>query len=147
MLAPGYDMGVDTSGGLHDWVTDMNGYMRMAYPAGQSWGAVFITAGMPTQPPRPWRDLSNYQTLSLELRGEVGGEMVWIGIKDNTDRDDGSETKFLVSGLTTEWQTFTFPVSAFSTADSTRLYVVTQFVFEPGTQAETIYFRNIRYLP
>jgi hypothetical protein len=146
-LASGYDMGVNTSGGCTDWVDDMNGYMRMAYPSGQDWGAVFITVGKPRNPPRPGRDLSNYQTLSLELRGELGGEQVWVGLKDNTDRDDGRETKIRVSSLPTDWRTFTFPLSSFDTADLTRLYVVTEFVFEPGTPAETVYFRNIQYLP
>jgi exo-beta-1,3-glucanase (GH17 family) len=146
-LAPGYDMGVNTSGGLTDWVTDMGGYMRMDYPGDQDWGAVFITVGPPEDPPRPSRDLSAYQTLSLELRGEVGGEDVWIGLKDNTDEDDGSETKIKVSGLTTDWQTITLPLSDFVTADPTRLYVVTEFVFEQGTPAETVYFRRIQYLP
>lgn len=146
-LASGYDMGVNTSGNLTDWVTDLDGSMRMDYPPGQSWGAAFITVGPPTDPPSPGQDLSSYEALSLELRGEAGGEKVWIGIKDSTDPDNSKETKILVSDLTTEWQTFSFPLSKFVTADLTRLYVVTEFVFEIGTPAETVYFRNIRYLP
>jgi hypothetical protein len=125
----------------------MGDYMRMDYPGDQSWGAVFITVGPPTDPPHPGRDLSGYQTLSLELRGEVGGEFVWVGLKDNTDGDDGSETKIEVPDLTTDWQTITFPLSDFITADLTRLYVVTEFVFEQGTPAETVDFRRIQYLP
>jgi len=144
-LAPGYDMGVNTSDGRTDWVTDMNGYMRMIYPGGQSWGAVFITVGEPTSRQRPGQDLSNYHVLSLELRGETGYEWVWIGIKDDTDYDDGRETKFPVYGLTTEWQTFMFPLPEFRTADLSRLYAVIEFVFESSTSAETVYFRNIQY--
>jgi len=146
-LSPGYDMGVDTSHGRTDWVTDMNGHMCMSYPAGQDWGAVFITVGKPTNFNKPSRDLSNYETISLELKGTIGGEQVWTGIKDNKDRDDGRETKVRVANLTTEWQTFTFPLSDFSTANLNQLYVVTEFVFEPGTSAETVCFRNIQYLP
>jgi len=146
-LAPDYDMGVATSGGLTDWVTDMGGFMCMAYPDDQDWGAVFITVGQPTAPPRPSQDLSGYQALSLELRGEGGGESVWVGLKDSTDPDDGTETKQQVSNLTQDWRTFTFPLSSFSTADPARLNVVTEFVFEPGTPAETVCFRNIQYLP
>ena len=146
-LASGYDMGVDTSGGRTSWVTDMNGHMCMAYPSGQAWGAVFITVGEPTDTDRPSQDLSNYQTLSLELRGEDGGEQVWIGLKDNTDLDDGEEKKIPVSNLTTNWQTFTFSLSSFYTADLTRLYVVTEFVFDSEMPTETICFRNIQYLP
>lgn len=71
--------------------------------------------------------------------------MIEIGIKDNTDPDDGSETKAQVD-LTTEWQTYKFPIAKFYTAAPTRLYVVAEFVFS-GSNAKTIYFRNIKYLP
>ena len=146
-LSPGYDMGVNTSHGRTGWVSDMNGHMCMAYPQGQNWGAVFITVGRPTNVNRPGRDLSAYHTLSLELKGSTGGERVWIGLKDNTDRDDGRETRIPVSNLAPEWRGYTFPLSDFWTADLSRLYVVTEFVFEPGTPAETVCFRNVQYLP
>ncbi len=146
-LASGYNMGVDTSNGRSDWVTDMNGHMCMNYPSGQDWGAVFITVGKPTSPPRPGQDFSSFGALSLELVGGIGGEVVSVGIKDNSDPDNGTETKLQVSNLTTEWQTFTFPLSSFVTADLSTLYVVAEFVFEAGTPAETICFRNIQYLP
>ena len=147
-LTAGYDMGVNTSGGLTNWVSNANGQMCMAYPSNQDWGAVFITAGPPTNPPRPGTDLSQYRTLSVDLRGESGGEFVSVGIKDDTDPDDGSERKYIVSNLTPEWQSISIPLSHFTaTADLSRLYVVTEFVFEPGTPAETVCFRNIQYLP
>jgi hypothetical protein len=146
-LCSGYDMGVDDSGRRRTWVTDMKGSMKMAYPSGLNWGAVFITVGKPVDPPRPGQDLSAYRTLSLELRGQRGGEQVNIGVKDNTDPDNGTETKFLASNLTTSWRTYTFTLSNFTTADLTRLYVVIEFVFEPGWPAQTVYFRNINYLP
>ncbi len=142
-LSSGYDMGVDTSGQLRNWVADEGGQLCMAYPSNQQWGAVFITVGVPKEPPRPGRDLSNYQTLSLELRGASGGEFVSVGLKDSRDPDNGRETKEEISGITTSWQIFTFPLTDFDTADLTSLYVVTEFVFEPGTPAETICFRNI----
>lgn len=150
-LASGYDMGINSSGGLTHWVTDMNGYMCMAYPPWQSWGAVFITFGPPTNPPRPGQNLSAYRFLSLELRGTEGGEDVLVGIKDNLDPDNGSETKYAAAAqhsLTTNWQTYTWPLADFYTADLTRLYVVTEFVFEwVGSDTETVCFRNIKYLP
>lgn len=146
-LAAGYAIGLNTSGGETTWLTDMHdGSLRMDYPNGQQWGAVFITVGRATQPPHlSYQDLSYYTTLSLELRGEVGSEKVWVGLKDTTDPDDGSETKIPVD-LTTGWQTFKFPLSGFDTADLAKAYVVTEFVFEPGTPAETVYFRNVQFL-
>ena len=143
-LATGYGMGVNTSGGLTNWVTVKSGEICMAYPRGQSWGAVFITVGNPTQPPRPGKDFSNYHQLSLELRGQAGGESVSISIQDKNQPDDGSETKVPVSGLTTDWKPFVFPLSLFTGTDLHKLYVVTEFVFA-GTP-ETVCARNIQYL-
>jgi len=115
----------------------------MAYPSGLAWGAVFITVGPPSDPPRPRQDLSAYNILSLELRGAAGGECVEVGIKDNTDPDDGSETK-IRSCVDTGWQTFSFPLAEFTTADTSQLYVVAEFVFT-GPNSQTVDFQNIRY--
>jgi hypothetical protein len=145
-LADFYDIGVDSSNSRQDWLKTTSDGMRMAYPAGQAWGAVFVTVGSAVDPPRPSKDFSSFRTLSVELRGETGGESVEIGIKDATDPDDGTETKALVSNLSTGWQTYQFPLSTFGTADLTRLYVVTEFVFA-GSTAETVYFRDVKYLP
>jgi len=122
------------------------GAMKMAYPPGQSWGAVFITVGQPKDPPRPWKDYSSFRAISVDLRGEIGGESVEVGIKDSSDPDDGSETKILVPQLSTGWQTYEFPLSSFDTADLEKLYVVTEFVFA-GPTSQTVYFRNVRYFP
>lgn len=143
-LEPGYDMGVDSSGGLTDWVTVSGKEICMAYPSGQAWGAVFITIGKPTNPPRPSQDLSEYKKLSIELRGADGGESILVGIKDNTQPNDGSETKYHVTNLTTGWTTVEIPLMEFTGADLKRLYVVTEFVFE--NISETVCVRNIRYL-
>ena len=72
---------------------------------------------------------------------------MWIGLKDSQDCDTERETKIEVSGLTTERQAFTFPLSAFETADLGTLYMVAEFVFEPGTLPQTLCLRRIRYLP
>src|ERR1017187_2502504 len=46
-LQPGFGMGVNSSGNLTNWLSQGSGQMQMAYPAGQSWGAVFVTVGNP----------------------------------------------------------------------------------------------------
>ena len=119
--------------------------MRISYLGAQSWGAVLITVGPSTNPPRPWKDFSDFKTLSVDLKCETGGEKVDIGIKDATDPDLGHETKATVSNITTGWQTYQFQLSSFSTADLNQLYVVIEFVF--GSTQQTIYFRNVRFLP
>jgi exo-beta-1,3-glucanase (GH17 family) len=148
-LSSGYDMGVSASFASSLVVQDEVGSICMDYNPGGgalSWGSAFITVGPPVQPPRPGQNLSGYHTLSLELKGDLGGENVAVGLKDNTDPDNGSEVKLNASGITTDWQTFSFPLASFTTADLTQLYVVTEFVLS-GEPAQRVCFRNIQYLP
>jgi hypothetical protein len=144
-LLPGYDLGVNSSGVRTGWLINHHGYMEMSYPSGQSWGAVFVTVGRPREPPRPARDFSDFDSLLIDMRGRAGGEQIEIGIKTNTQPDDGSETKVPVT-LTTDWQTYDVPLFRFTGTDARHLYVVTEFVFA-GAQARTVYFRDIRYRP
>jgi exo-beta-1,3-glucanase (GH17 family) len=145
-LATFYDMGVDSSQLRRDWLERTDEGMRMAYPSGQAWGAVFITVGEPVRPPRPWKDFSSFSSVTIELRGEVGGESVAVGIKDATDPDTGRESRVFVQGISTSWQTLEFQLDDFISADLDRLYVVMEFVFADAA-AQTVHFRNITYLP
>ncbi len=145
-LRNGLDMGVDSSGYESSWVENLIGTMRADYPDGQTWGVVYITVGKPA--PRGQRasmDFSQYGILSFEMRGERSGEVVYIGIKDRLQRDDGTETTIPVT-LTTEWKTYKFDLREFSGARLTDIYIPIEFVFK-NIGSETIYFRNIQYLP
>ena len=143
-LQSGYDMGVNSSANKTDWLTDMGDCMRMTYPASQEWGSVFITVGAPTDAPRPYKNMSGFSTLSMQMRGEKGGEILQIGIKDSHDPDNGSETKMPIM-LTNQWQTYHFPLTDFGSVELNQLYVVVEFVFMSDT-SQTVYFQNISYL-
>jgi hypothetical protein len=145
-LSAGFDMGVNSSEGRTDWLeknTD-EGYFKMSYPVGQTWGAVFITVGKPKVPPRPSRDFSAYQTLSIEMKAGPGARVVDIGIKTNTQPDDGSETKIPVR-LSSEWKTYELSLNRFEGTDARNLYVVAEFVFA-DSNPQTLYVRNVKYL-
>jgi hypothetical protein len=143
-LADGFDMGVNTDKGRTDWLEklDKENCFRMSYPEGQKWGAVFITVGPSTDPPRPKMDLSEYKFLVIEMKGGAGGEVVRIGVKTNTQGDNGGEYK-VAETLTPEWQTYRYPLTRFQRADTKQLYVVAEFVFDAVPR--TIYVRNVRY--
>lgn len=144
-LTKGFDMGVDSSEHEKKWVKKLPEYMEMAFPAYQEWAAVFITVGKPVDPPRnKWLDFSSYKTLSIDMRGEKGGELVEIGVKSNIQEDDGTETKITVK-MTPEWKTYTFPLSDFKGTDLSHLYVVTEFVYN-GKTPQNIHFKNIKLL-
>jgi hypothetical protein len=142
-LNPGFDMGVNSSENRTNWLKNDPEHLMMSYPAGQSWGAVFITVGKPKQPPRPFRDFSAYNLLTIEMKGAVGGEQLEIGIRTNTQPDDGSETKIPVK-LSSDWKPYQFRLDRFEGADLAKLYVVTEFVFS-GSDAATVYARNISF--
>jgi len=144
----GLGMGVDDSRQLRNWVEQDSTYMRMNYPGGLGWGAVFITVGGdPQDPPRPWIDISKCTKLSIEMKGVIGDESVKIGMKDKDDPDDGTETKKVVY-LTQNWEIYEFMLSDFITCDLTKVYVVTEFVF-PGAssnKAVTVDIKNVSIL-
>lgn len=142
-LQKGFDMGVNSSESRTDWLTNAGGYFHMAYPSGQSWGAVFVTVGKPKNPPRPFQDFSAYKELAIDLKGGSGAEVVYVGIKTNTQADDGTEAKVAVK-LTRNWRTYHFPLKSFIGTDTKRLYVVTEFVFE-GSAPRSVSFRNISF--
>lgn len=148
-LATYYDIGVDSSHQRRDWLSPANDSLQMSYPGGQDWGAVFVTVGPPVDPPRPWRDFSQFTLLSLELRGENGGETVDVGIKDYAAPDDGSERKITLR-LDREFRRYDVPLSQFGSSrvvvpdDLRQLYVVVEFVFG-GREPQKIYARSIRY--
>ena len=113
-LSAGFDLGYDTSAHLTGWLKDQQGFMDMAYPPGQQFGVVFITAGTPTSDTksRQRMDYSSATSLLIDLKGANGGEQIDVGVKTESDPDNGQEPKFLVSNLTTSWQTYTIPLSA-----------------------------------
>lgn len=150
-LATYYDVGVDSSHRRRDWLSSADRSLKMSYASGQDWGAVFVTVGKPSDPPRPWKDFSEFGILALDLRGENGGETVEVGIKDYAAPDDGSERKVRLL-LGKEYHRYDIPLSSFASSrmvipdDLKRLYVVAEFVFT-GREPQTVYVRNIRYKP
>jgi len=152
-LSTHYDIGVDSDPDHeHEWMRPSNGELRMSYPDGQHWGSVFITVDKPRSSSRPWKDFSQFTKLSMEMRGEKGGEQVEIGIKNRTDPDNGHETR-IVRTLTRGYQRYDFSLNKFASKthlavpkDLEQLYVVVEFVYQ-GPRAETVYARNIRYEP
>lgn len=143
-LAAGFDLAVGSSGGSNNFATADGNSIRMAYPPGQSFG--FVTVH-PVGPNKPGLDLSAFSTLVIELRGDPG-KVVQIGIKDRNQPDDGSEKKVAVK-LTSDWRTYSFPLSLFSInnqqPDLRQLFVVAEIVFA-GAQAVTAFVRSVRYL-
>lgn len=152
-LSAYYDMGVDSDPDhFHDWLRSSNGELTMSYPKDQHWGSVFITVGAPRSSSRPWKDFSEFKTLSMDMRGLRGEETVEIGVKNRTDPDNGHETR-AARTLTKNYHNYSFSLEEFASRthlevpkDLKQLYVVVEFVVQ-GPRPETIYVKNIRYEP
>ncbi len=143
-LVENFDMGVNSGKNRTDWLSESGGFFEASYPSEQSWGAIFVTVGTPINPPRPSVDLSSYDAVSIDMKGLNGREVVWIGIKTKDQRDKGRETK-IRTVLTENWSSYEFDLETFKGANPEILYVVTEIVFD-GQVAQTMFFRNIRYL-
>lgn len=142
--AAGLDVFVNTDRQRTDWLSVAPDGALAAYPSGQQFGFVaYVLAGDSTPGRRPQDDLSPFRIVKLQLRGAIGGESVEVGIKDNTDPDDGSEVKRAVT-VTAAWQDYEFSLTGFSTADPKRLYVLFELVFS-GATGRSVYFRDVRY--
>lgn len=140
-LNQGFDIGVDSSERQRGWLIENNGVIQMNYPANQKWGSVFVVAGAVALE-EVGEDFSNYSTLAVELKGSGENEFVMVSIEDRF----GSPGKaHFALNITESWQTYLFSLLDFGRTDLKNLHVVSNFSFT-GQKAQTVYFRNIKFL-
>ncbi len=143
-LASRFRVNTDTLDHRHGWSIDKNGVLTLLYPSDQTWGSMFITVGdVALLGHRGSLDLSSYKSLEVEMRAEMNGQCVRLGIKDNTQRDNGGEIT-IPQCLTTAWSTVKLPLDTFAPTDLHHLYVVFEVNFF-GDSSATVYLRTIRY--
>ncbi len=116
--------------------------IRLDFPE-TNWAAYYFYNGFGSIDQVRVKDYSVYNTLRLEMKGEEGGENIMIGMKDESNPTDGSETKVPLS-LTEDWQNYDIPTASFSPTDLSKLFMPAIFVFEK--EPKTIYIRNIEFL-
>ncbi len=109
----------------------------------QDWGVFFFYNGSGAVDNTRTTDFSKYKTLRLELKGEKGGEKVLIALKDETNPEDGSETKVPLT-LSNGWKNYDIPLASFAPTNLKKLFMVTGFIFEKDPC--TIRVRNIEVL-
>ncbi len=149
---PDIAVGVDSQKGSHDWLIDEPGsHWRMDWKGKELWGAVFVSSGQPQvdadsckNNQRDYLDLSMYNYLLIDMRGGNNSEnIVEVGIKDKCDLNNGRETK-IAQKVTSDWQTYAFPLSSFKTAETKTIHVLVEFVYH--TVAALVDVKNIRYV-
>lgn len=123
----------------------MGDSLHIDYAGGAAWAGIWLGAGTSTSDRRS-ADYSMYDTLVIELKGDVGGEKVLINMEDRDDPADGTSTRYELR-LTNEWQTYEIDLDEFATADLSILSVPFGFVFLDGPVAfsvRTARFVNIK---
>jgi len=149
-IAPGFDLGIDTSEGERQWASPAEGALRLVYPVGQDWGAAFAFVDLAEWEHRAYIDLSDYSILEVELRGTGGREQIQVGMKDNDDPDDGNEPKRWLT-LQWDWKTYQFTLVNFRYgryADPARIYIPMELVFGRNWSGPVeVYIRSARLLP
>jgi hypothetical protein len=93
------------------------------------------------------QNLSGYRYLSFRVRGKAGGEILKVGIKDNSSSEvKVSINNYLPSGVSTSWQKVLIPLSAFSAAGvnlSTLNNV--SFTFEYPSGSGTVFIDDVLF--
>jgi len=136
---------VNTDRGQTEWLTLGSDGLQAAYPPGQVWGFIgCVVRGGSTPGSRSGVDLRGYRSLQLQIRGASNFD-VQVGMKDTTDPDTGTESRRTVS-VTTSWQTRSFNLADFTTADLSRIYMLFEVVFADSI-AQTVFVRDVRFVP
>ncbi len=93
---------------------------------GVEWAGIWFAIG--TLKSNASLDYSGFGKLVLELKGDVGGETLYLNIEDRDDPADGTSTKVSLL-LTDQWQTYEIDLVEFKTANLEILKVPFGFVF------------------
>ncbi|MFZ9023044.1 MAG: hypothetical protein ACO2ZA_08150, partial [Litorivicinaceae bacterium] len=112
---------------------DINSFQRIGdslhieLNGGVEWAGLWLTAGVNVSD-RLSPDYSMYDKLVLELKGDVGGEKLYVNMEDMNDPMDGTSTRYELQ-LSDQWQIYEIDLQEFETADLTILSVPLGFVF------------------
>jgi hypothetical protein len=138
-----FSLNYAASGVFTNHFSTQKDYLTIMYPENQyDWGSCYFLVdalyGRVNE-----MDFSTYSTVFLEMKGEVGGEVFEIAMKDINDPPDGSESRVSVD-LTTDWKLFEIKTNQFKTANMNRIMVPMAFVFE-GSEGKKIHVRSIQF--
>jgi hypothetical protein len=143
-LEAGFTLGIDTFEHQFGWLFEQNATLRLAYPANQTFGVMFVTVGHPGPlGERHSLDMSAYDSLNFEMRTVGEGQCVGIGLKDAQQPDNGKEQIQQVCP-STAWTIYRIPLKQFALTDLSHLYTMFEVVFR-GQTSTTLEVRNIRY--
>lgn len=118
--------------------------LRVDYPGGQDWVAVYWSCANVAEEQRPHMDFSRFTKLQLELKGDRGGEKLLVHVKDADYPDDQSPISVELT-LASDWQSYEIDLAEFKPNDLSRLHVVLGFLIYPAEHPLAFSVRNARY--
>ncbi len=126
-----------------DYFSKQEDYLAIEYPKNKyAWGSTYFLVdalyGRVNE-----MDFSPYSSVYLEMKGDVGGEVFDVTMKDVNDPPDGSESRVEIQ-LTDKWKVYEIETKQFVTADMNRIMVPLAFVFE-GSEGKKIKVRSIQF--
>lgn len=118
-----------------------DGSLHIDYAGGAEWAGFWYLVGMNIDLPES-RDYSKFDKLVLELKGDRGGEAVFVNLEDWDDPRDGSSSRIALQ-LTDQWQTYEIDLARFETADVERLRAL-GFIFL-NQEPQSFSVRSLRF--
>lgn len=117
--------------------------LRVDYPGNTDWASVYWQA-INISEGRSNMDFSRFGGLRLELKGERGGEVLKVHVKDADYPDDLAPISVEVT-LTDDWQTYDIDLAEFAPTDFARLHVVLGLLIHPARDPLSFSIRNAHY--
>ena len=119
--------------------------IRIDYPGGDDWAVIYWgTMDSSSTDGLPNLDYSRFSKVILELKGENGGEVIRVHVKDVDYPNDTSPISVELT-LTDEWQTWEIDVAEFAPNDFSRLHVPLGLLIFPAEEPLSFSIRNARY--
>ncbi len=133
------------------WIFRLNsverrdGSLHIDWAGGADWAAVYWSnlAG-DSATGRSAMDMTRFSKLVLELKGDRGGEVLQVHIKDADYPDDRPPISVDVT-LTADWQTFEIDLAEFAPNDLSRLHVGLGLLIFPAQEPLAYSIRSARY--
>ena len=121
------------------------GKLKLQFSGGREWISFYMTViNRNTSLGRDHADFSRFGRIELEMKGNEGGEVINVHVKDADYPDDQAPIGVDIT-LTDEWQTFEIALADLAPTDFSRLHIPLGFLVTPADEPVTFTVRSARY--
>ena len=121
------------------------GELKLQFPGGREWISFYMTAiNRDAGLGRDHADFSRFGQIELDMKGDQGGEVVYVHVKDADYPDDQAPIGVDIT-LSDEWQTYEIDLAELAPTDFSRLHIPLGFLVTPADEPVTFSVRSARY--